>query len=844
MNTTTKRKTPRDTTEFEREQLRYLLSTDDLSVTLADVNPSLSWLPILQEMKLIQSSTQLAPWVERNFGEIDAIKDVASNIHFFSPEAAELLESRLNRQADRLQPLLVKCWRLIIRAIRSGNRKALRNEWFDIAPRVKRGEQAPELVNRLAAVLTPKLRIRERLAWHDDENRGAPQRPTDLMSIDYEIDQAVSENEVLSAWPSDAPAEADERLLRALSVAVSTTLEDAIDVGVESNTTFSISDTDVPSVADHRQNAYRTGFLPIVRLIADVWTRLAAKDRMLALPLVESWRTSRYRLVRRLALYAAADTTVPSSTAAQVLATIPQGELFLTNSTVEVHRLARARWRDFPAPAAEAIQARIVAGPPGDWFRDEAEVERNVDRTRFDLLGDLERNEVELSAVARTTLAEIRNRWPQWQLRPPEQAGFRIWHEGPRSITGNPGKFQGVSDDLLISSAKGAAETAGLMEGDAWQALCQSDPERALRGLTLEAKRGQWPAWAWDPFLWAAPRLEGSENVAQVAAVLLQSPPAQFSQIAEAASYWLNEKAGELGDDLLWPLWDQIEQVIPRDDAVGQMRDALTSLAKLARGPSSRNSYEKAYKRAQRRRDAGSHARTLRQVTRGKRNCWISRASSCRGGGIVSLRESGNLDVRASHTSVSMVFARRTGRMVCAEIRKLHWIAEALSSNERFVPGAVRSQRRPGGRSRGLRRMVGSDHDLQPTSPERLPNHKAGGAIRVAARWLRGIGQRRPSACRRDGGRRTPRKSRRCGAVWWARFSKVFGRSTPNFNRHPIPSSLSKFCLERAMRFQKPPMLLSLSPELRTPSITRACFLSRRPTNSSIRRHPKGCLIS
>ena len=396
------------------------------------------------------------------------------------------------------------------------------------------------------------------------------------MSIDYEIDQAVSENEVLSAWPSDAPAEADERLLRALSVAVSTTLEDAIDVGVESNTTFSISDTDVPSVADHRQNAYRTGFLPIVRLIADVWTRLAAKDRMLALPLVESWRTSRYRLVRRLALYAAADTTVPSSTAAQVLATIPQGELFLTNSTVEVHRLARARWRDFPAPAAEAIQARIVAGPPGDWFRDEAEVERNVDRTRFDLLGDLERNEVELSAVARTTLAEIRNRWPQWQLRPPEQAGFRIWHEGPRSITGNPGKFQGVSDDLLISSAKGAAETAGLMEGDAWQALCQSDPERALRGLTLEAKRGQWPAWAWDPFLWAAPRLEGSENVAQVAAVLLQSPPAQFSQIAEAASYWLNEKAGELGDDLLWPLWDQIEQVIPRDDAVGQMRDALT----------------------------------------------------------------------------------------------------------------------------------------------------------------------------------------------------------------------------------------------------------------------------
>src|SRR5438309_1152166 len=123
--TTSAKKTPRDATEFEREQLRYLLSTDELSFMLVEVNPSLAWLPVLIEMRVIQAGTQLAPWIERNFADVDAVRDVAANIHFFSPETASLLEFGLNRQRDRLSPLLVKCWRLIIRAMRTGDRTVL-----------------------------------------------------------------------------------------------------------------------------------------------------------------------------------------------------------------------------------------------------------------------------------------------------------------------------------------------------------------------------------------------------------------------------------------------------------------------------------------------------------------------------------------------------------------------------------------------------------------------------------------------------------------------------------------------------------------------------------------------
>ena len=87
-----RKKTPKDASEFEREQLRFFLSTDDLVTTLATVNPSLAWLPVLSQMRLIQDESQLISWIERNFEDTDAVEDVVANIGFFGPEAARFLE--------------------------------------------------------------------------------------------------------------------------------------------------------------------------------------------------------------------------------------------------------------------------------------------------------------------------------------------------------------------------------------------------------------------------------------------------------------------------------------------------------------------------------------------------------------------------------------------------------------------------------------------------------------------------------------------------------------------------------------------------------------------------------
>jgi hypothetical protein len=88
------RETPDNATAFEREQLRFFLSQGDVATTLATLNPSLAWLPMLWQMQLIQNERQLFSWIERNFADVEAIRDVIANLRFFGPDTANFLDHR------------------------------------------------------------------------------------------------------------------------------------------------------------------------------------------------------------------------------------------------------------------------------------------------------------------------------------------------------------------------------------------------------------------------------------------------------------------------------------------------------------------------------------------------------------------------------------------------------------------------------------------------------------------------------------------------------------------------------------------------------------------------------
>ena len=555
-----KRKTPNDASEFERQQLRFFLSGEDVAAKLATINPSLAWLPVLHEMRLVQNGSQLINWIERNFSDPDAIREVVENLHFFNPEHAGLLEFRLNGQAETLPPLLLKCWCLILRSIKENKHGLLQSEWYELEPQIRRGEYSAALLEKTAETLRPKLKLSKRILW-GDEVREPPQHPTDFMSVDFEVDENLTANAVLEAWPKDTSADTDARLLAQLTTALEAALNEVADVGLEPQVGYAKSDSDVPSVDEHGQNEYRSGFQAIVRTIAALWSRLAVKSPALALSYVERWNKVDYRLMRRLALFAAANPIVSTDFASCMLAEMPPGELFLTSASVEAYRLIRNRWNDFSPGNKKPVLTCLCEGPPRDWFKADAAIDCAIDRYRFDFLAAMVRDGFDIGNDATNMLQEIKTRWPNWQLRPEEQTGFHSWHSSSSGIVGDAEKFQGIGDDNLVEEAKRVAGDADFMSGDDWQALCSNDPDRALRGLDKAALAGNWNFDLWKSFLWIHKEYVDAKTAERTAELLLLCPQGSFSEIADSASWWLNQYSKALSDQLLWPLWDRIADV-------------------------------------------------------------------------------------------------------------------------------------------------------------------------------------------------------------------------------------------------------------------------------------------
>jgi len=237
---------------------------------------------------------------------------------------------------------------------------ALDHGWYDVAPRLKRGDTSVDSFSRVAEALKPKL-VLDKLTFFDDEDDSEPQRPSDLMSISYDVDEGLTGNEVVETWPQSAPAESDARLVAVLYTTLNTALDDATEVGVEGPEAYSLTDYAIPSVARHEQNNHRSGFYPIIRVIADLWERLATKSPSRAREFFADWGNSNFRLTRRLALFAAANPVISPEAAADTLMTLPQSELFLTGSTVEVYRLIRERWSDFSAGDQAALLVRFIS---------------------------------------------------------------------------------------------------------------------------------------------------------------------------------------------------------------------------------------------------------------------------------------------------------------------------------------------------------------------------------------------------------------------------------------------------------------------------------------------------
>jgi hypothetical protein len=180
---------------------------------------------------------------------------------------------------------------------------------------------------------------------------------------------------------------------------------------------------------------YRRGFYPITRVMADLWSRIAPKDREKARSLLFGWDRSSYLLVRRLNLFATR--FEPSFTAGEAWTTLEslENEMFWgREGQVEIMRLAAGRCREFGAAEREAFEARITAGPPrelssAEAFRNDEAWKFFRDSAVFKRLTRLRESGWPITPDSQVVLNEIATRRPEWTPGPEDQDDFAVWHE-------------------------------------------------------------------------------------------------------------------------------------------------------------------------------------------------------------------------------------------------------------------------------------------------------------------------------------------------------------------------------------------------------------------------------
>ena len=585
-----------DPTAWRREQLRCivaeaagsvaedrlqecvaLLRHGDANQLLCELSPSAEWLSALVDRRVFDRDKGLpGEWIGKRINDPGMIKACAG-LPAFDDHCRWHINQAWDRERAALTGVRATAWRLLLAAKRPKLASVLDDSWYLAAGNIKRGEadfEARQLVRR---ILRPRLDVKKPLRWGDEvKEPNAPEALHDLLRIEFDPAEHPPASEILAAWPQVAAQEI--ALFRTLDRAMLDAFEEAQDAGLFDD--WDRTSHNVPSVAPHPQNAYRSGFYPITRVLADLWHRIAARDVNQARSFVQPWSESPFLLVRRLALFAFEHAAFSPQEAAAAILKLDQETFWASGAQVEIMRILVGRWVQFSDADRFAIEARLRQGVPRDLYRADAfenadEWNSIWDSSIYRRLKRIEQAGGALTRQSQALLAEISARHPKWQASAGDRDDFHVWHELHAGPEGQAELLAGIADDRLVKEAMRLQRERQFDQRDVWRVFCAADPERALRGLRLEADNGQWDFEAWRCLLWTANEKGDAAFQFALADLVLRMPEAPLRELLPSVPSWLQKRREVLsgldqpGGARFLPLWDRLADLTygAQDDA-------------------------------------------------------------------------------------------------------------------------------------------------------------------------------------------------------------------------------------------------------------------------------------
>lgn len=570
-------------TEERIQEFVGLLCHGDACQLLGELSPSAQWLSVLAEKRVFDRAKELpGEWIGNRINDPAMIQACAA-LDTLDDQARWHVGRGLERERPNLSAVRARAWRLMLTAKRPKRADTLDDNWYQAAPSIRRGEVDFETRRLISRILRPRLEINRPLRWADEpRDPNAAEALHDLIRFDFDPAEHPPATEIIAAWPQTL--EHEIALFRTLNRTLLDALEEAQDVGLLDG--WDRTSYDVPSVASHPQNAYRRGFYPLTRALADLWLRIVARDPSRARGLVSPWTDSTQLLLRRLALFAYEHDAFSPAEAAVSVGKLDD-VMFWGNARVEIMRLLARRWGQFSDANREAIEARLRQGElrhlyPADAFENDDEWISIHDSSVYRRLKRIELAGGVLTADSLRMIAEIAARHPTWVPSAGDRDDFHFWHETRSGPDGQPELLANIEDERLVQEAMRLQRERHFEQGDVWRVFCAADPDRALRGLQLEAGNGQWDPEAWRCLLWAANDKGDASFQFALADLMIQIPDAPLVELLPAATSWIQRRREVLsvvdrpGGARYLALWDRLADVTytaPQADAANANED-------------------------------------------------------------------------------------------------------------------------------------------------------------------------------------------------------------------------------------------------------------------------------
>lgn len=479
---------------------------------------------------------QMGIWLSKVAGQPDAVW-WASHQTALHPALRDVITWRLEHADNSTSTVVRQTWRYLIE-FWNDDPDATTRDWIEFSRLIADGDWNDAVLRRFAALARPSLTVEPSygngptLAGRDDW------RVHDLIRLDVKYPDVPQEMSV------------PDSILARLSAVLRKTLETAVEleneIGGYGLSNLSPINPDNDEEIDSYSRSH--GLSAWLLYYAMQFQKLITTDKEAGRSEAALWPRDNDTVFARLRIWSLGrPDLVPNRLFASILDTISADAFWDSHHARDLLIAVSARWKTLGASSRKLVEARLLKGPPR-WY--EEEDEHYFERRAWSIasrLTWLRDQGCEFQFDFEAVIAPLRDQAPKWQPKYAQRAAESL--EGRSGMVHTETEHSSLKDVPIDSILVKAMELSGrrdehFVEYAPFAGLSGDRPVRAFAALRFDAKRGQYPEWAWRAFLNPDRRKNDPERLtAYVAEWIARCNPEAITGILRPVCDWIQKSA-------------------------------------------------------------------------------------------------------------------------------------------------------------------------------------------------------------------------------------------------------------------------------------------------------------